>query len=158
MGVQGYIKLLSDRRVREQAIRPKTTLALFLIKELFKYLADGLRKLGEKHGEKVLATTKNQISLGESFLLLFSVLLFYFLAMSLSSIKAEALKVSSSSLERDPTEIGSMLFTRFVSGTRYVQRPVFLSKLVEGAVFLESLYQGNQIQLDFTHSKIGVLI
>ncbi|XP_065828040.1 O-phosphoseryl-tRNA(Sec) selenium transferase-like [Oscarella lobularis] len=86
MGVQGYIKLLSDRR------------------ELFKYLADGLRKLGEKHGEKVLATTKNQISL----------------AMSLSSIKAEALKVSSSSLERDPTEIGSMLFTRFVSGTRVI--------------------------------------
>ena len=64
-------------------------------KELFTYLHHELAKLSKKYKEKVLTTPHNSISI----------------AMSLNTIPAD-----------DATELGSMLFTRFVSGTRVVPR------------------------------------
>ncbi|XP_048237415.1 O-phosphoseryl-tRNA(Sec) selenium transferase-like [Haliotis rufescens] len=78
LGVAGYKQLLRDRKL------------------MYTYLADCLRQCAEKHGERLLDTKHNPISLG----------------MGLSP--------SSAADSRTATEIGSMLFTRFVSGTRVV--------------------------------------
>ncbi|ESO96581.1 hypothetical protein LOTGIDRAFT_143936 [Lottia gigantea] len=63
-------------------------------KELYKYLAESLQSTAEKHGEKFLNTKHNPISMG---------------------ITLDKLNMHVSA-----TEIGSMLFTRFVSGTRVI--------------------------------------
>ncbi|XP_070540300.1 O-phosphoseryl-tRNA(Sec) selenium transferase-like [Ptychodera flava] len=76
-GVKGYKKMLADR------------------KEMFKYLSEEITKVADTHGERLLKTKNNTISL----------------AMSLSQLHGDTKQV---------TELGSMLFTRFVSGTRVV--------------------------------------
>lgn len=63
-------------------------------KDCYLYLKDELSKLALKYGERVLNTPNNPISIG----------------MSLTKFGENTL---------DITQIGSMLFTRFVSGTRY---------------------------------------
>lgn len=65
-------------------------------KENYQYLASKLSEVASKHAERLLKTPHNGISMG----------------MSLSSIIVKE--------DKDVTEIGSMLFTRFVSGTRVI--------------------------------------
>ena len=77
-GKSGYKKLLADR------------------KALLPHFVEGLRKVAEKHGERLLHTPHNQISY----------------AISLESICGDD--------KERVTILGSMLFTRGVSGTRYV--------------------------------------
>ncbi|XP_062501031.1 O-phosphoseryl-tRNA(Sec) selenium transferase-like isoform X3 [Corticium candelabrum] len=92
LGASGYRKLLSQR------------------KEVYEYLSAGLSSVAESHGEKLLKTKNNPISL----------------ALSLETIVGEATKskaLAGDTDEVDPTEtteLGSMLFTRFVSGARVV--------------------------------------
>ncbi|KAK6178106.1 hypothetical protein SNE40_012935 [Patella caerulea] len=76
MGTTGYKNLLSER------------------KELCKYLTEQLQSCAVIHGERLLQTKHNPISIG----------------MTLSNLDDSI----------PPTEVGSMLFTRFVSGTRVV--------------------------------------
>ncbi|CAG2232952.1 SEPSECS [Mytilus edulis] len=78
MGSQKYKDLLKER------------------KENYQYLASKLSEVASKHGERLLQTPHNGISMG----------------MSLSSVIVKD--------DKDVTEIGSMLFTRFVSGTRVI--------------------------------------
>ncbi|XP_077992418.1 O-phosphoseryl-tRNA(Sec) selenium transferase-like [Glandiceps talaboti] len=76
-GVKGYKKMLTDR------------------KEMYKYLSEEIQKVVDVHGEKLLNTKNNTISL----------------AISLTQLQGNTKQL---------TELGSMLFTRFVSGTRVV--------------------------------------
>lgn len=76
MGTQKYKELLKER------------------KENYHYLASKLSEVAAKHGERLMKTSHNGISMG----------------MSLSSLPKDS-KI---------TEVGSMLFTRFVSGTRVI--------------------------------------
>ncbi|XP_010902955.2 O-phosphoseryl-tRNA(Sec) selenium transferase [Esox lucius] len=78
LGASGYKKLLAER------------------KEMYTYLAQELNRLAEAHGEKLLHTPHNPISL----------------AMSLDGLQAQC--------DKAVTQLGSMLFTRQVSGARVV--------------------------------------
>ncbi|XP_061921948.1 O-phosphoseryl-tRNA(Sec) selenium transferase [Entelurus aequoreus] len=78
LGASGYKKLLSDR------------------KEMYKLLAEELKTLASAHGERLLDTPHNPISL----------------AMSLNGLQASG--------NQTVTQLGSMLFTRQVSGARVV--------------------------------------
>ncbi|KAJ8007793.1 hypothetical protein DPEC_G00097880 [Dallia pectoralis] len=78
LGASGYKKLLAER------------------KEMYTYLAQELKRLAEAHGEKLLQTPHNPISL----------------AMSLDGLQAQS--------DKAVTQLGSMLFTRQVSGARVV--------------------------------------
>lgn len=64
-------------------------------KDMYKYLEEQLKQCAERHGEKLLDVKHNPISM----------------AISLPVME-----------EKEVTEIGSMLFTRFVSGARVVAR------------------------------------
>lgn len=75
MGMDNYLRLLSER------------------KEAFNYLKAELTQFAEKHGEKVLDTPNNPISLG----------------LTLTKFGDE---------RKNVTQIGSMIFTRLVSGVR----------------------------------------
>ncbi|CAN7999840.1 unnamed protein product [Ixodes hexagonus] len=75
LGTKGYVSLRNERR------------------EVLKYLTEKLIEVAEKHGERVLCTPSNRISV----------------AMSVTGDKVG-----------DVTGIGAMLFTRFVSGARVV--------------------------------------
>nr|XP_002120570.1 O-phosphoseryl-tRNA(Sec) selenium transferase [Ciona intestinalis] len=77
-------------------------------KENYSYLKQELTKLAAKHDEKLLETSHNPISM----------------AMTLSSLEAS---------NCDVTQLGSMLFTRRVTGARVVQ--TFAKKEIEGHVF-----------------------
>lgn len=80
LGVSGYKRLLQQRA------------------EMFDYLKAKLGEVAEAHGERVLATKRNTISLG----------------MTLSNL---------ATMSSDPADLkflGAMLFTRCVSGTRVV--------------------------------------
>lgn len=91
LGASGYRKLLRER------------------KEMYGHLAQELRRLAEAHGEKLLSTPHNPISL----------------AMSLDSLQARS--------DRAVTQLGSMLFTRQVSGARVV--PLGNEQVVSGYTF-----------------------
>ncbi|KAL0969904.1 hypothetical protein UPYG_G00234290 [Umbra pygmaea] len=78
LGASGYKKLLVER------------------KEMYTYLAQELKRLAEAHGERLLQTPHNPISL----------------AMSLDGLQAQS--------DKAVTQLGSMLFTRQVSGARVV--------------------------------------
>lgn len=91
LGANGYKKLLADR------------------KELYGHLAQELSALAARHGERLLKTPHNPISL----------------AMSLNHLEAH----SSSAV----TQLGSMLFTRQVSGARVV--PLGVQQTVSGHTF-----------------------
>uniref|UniRef100_A0A4W5Q922 O-phosphoseryl-tRNA(Sec) selenium transferase n=1 Tax=Hucho hucho TaxID=62062 RepID=A0A4W5Q922_9TELE len=78
LGASGYRKLLAER------------------KEMYTYLAQDLKSLAEAHGERLLHTPHNPISL----------------AMSLDGLQAQS--------DKAVTQLGSMLFTRQVSGARVV--------------------------------------
>ncbi|XP_019711749.1 O-phosphoseryl-tRNA(Sec) selenium transferase [Hippocampus comes] len=78
LGASGYKKLLSER------------------KEIYVLLAEELKKLASAHGERLLHTPHNPISL----------------AMSLDGLRADC--------DQAPTQLGAMLFTRQVSGARVV--------------------------------------
>uniref|UniRef100_A0A1E1X6Z7 O-phosphoseryl-tRNA(Sec) selenium transferase n=1 Tax=Amblyomma aureolatum TaxID=187763 RepID=A0A1E1X6Z7_9ACAR len=75
LGLSGYSRLREERRA------------------MFKYLQEKLSQVAEKHGQKVLRTPNNRISM----------------AMTVPATDPEAV-----------TGIGAMLFTRFVSGARAV--------------------------------------
>ncbi|XP_002741399.1 O-phosphoseryl-tRNA(Sec) selenium transferase-like [Saccoglossus kowalevskii] len=77
LGSKGYKKLLADR------------------KDMYKYLSQEISKVTALHGERLLNTKNNTISL----------------AISLSQLQGNTKQL---------TEFGSMLFTRFVSGTRVI--------------------------------------
>ncbi|XP_041738516.1 O-phosphoseryl-tRNA(Sec) selenium transferase isoform X1 [Coregonus clupeaformis] len=78
LGASGYRKLLAEQ------------------KEMYTYLAQELKRLAEAHGERLLHTPHNPISL----------------AMSLDGLQTQSGK--------SVTQLGSMLFTRQVSGARVV--------------------------------------
>ncbi|XP_077357353.1 O-phosphoseryl-tRNA(Sec) selenium transferase [Festucalex cinctus] len=91
LGANGYKKLLSDR------------------KEIYAFLAEELKKLASAHGERLLHTPHNPISL----------------AMSLDGLQA--------SCDQAPTQLGAMLFTRQVSGARVV--PLGKEQSISGHTF-----------------------
>lgn len=90
LGSKGYKNLLKER------------------KELFKYLGEELGKVAEKHGERLLHTPHNPISM----------------AMTVNKPDGDGKAL---------TELGSMLFTRCVSGARVV--PQGVSKDINGHHF-----------------------
>ncbi|XP_067278349.1 O-phosphoseryl-tRNA(Sec) selenium transferase [Pseudorasbora parva] len=91
LGASGYKKLLSER------------------KELYSHLAQELKALAERHGERLLHTPHNPISL----------------AMSLNHLQTHS--------NAAVTQLGSMLFTRQVSGARVV--PLGVEQTVSGHAF-----------------------
>ncbi|XP_056113811.1 O-phosphoseryl-tRNA(Sec) selenium transferase [Rhinichthys klamathensis goyatoka] len=91
LGASGYKKLLSER------------------KELYSHLAQELKALAESHGERLLHTPHNPISL----------------AMSLNRLQTHS--------NAAVTQLGSMLFTRQVSGARVV--PLGVEQTVSGHTF-----------------------
>ncbi|XP_051518743.1 O-phosphoseryl-tRNA(Sec) selenium transferase-like isoform X2 [Myxocyprinus asiaticus] len=91
LGASGYKKLLSER------------------KELYSHLAEELKALSERHGERLLHTPHNPISL----------------AMSLNCLQTHN--------DKAVTQLGSMLFTRQVSGARVV--PLGVEQTVSGHTF-----------------------
>lgn len=91
LGASGYKKLLSER------------------KELYSHLAQELKALAERHGERLLHTPHNPISL----------------AMSLNRLQTHS--------NAAVTQLGSMLFTRQVSGARVV--PLGVEQTVSGHAF-----------------------
>ncbi|XP_038130323.1 O-phosphoseryl-tRNA(Sec) selenium transferase [Cyprinodon tularosa] len=91
LGAKGYKKYLSER------------------KEIYSFLAEELRSLASAHGERLLHTPHNPISL----------------AMSLDGLQA--------SCSQAVTQLGSMLFTRQVSGARVI--PLCKEQTVSGYTF-----------------------
>ncbi|XP_051571396.1 O-phosphoseryl-tRNA(Sec) selenium transferase isoform X2 [Myxocyprinus asiaticus] len=91
LGASGYKKLLSER------------------KELYSHLAQEVKALAERHGERLLHTPHNPISL----------------AMSLNCLQTRS--------DQAVTQLGSMLFTRQVSGARVV--PLGVEQTVSGHTF-----------------------
>ncbi|XP_034020534.1 O-phosphoseryl-tRNA(Sec) selenium transferase [Thalassophryne amazonica] len=91
LGTSGYKKLLSER------------------KEIYSFLALELKNLASTHGERLLHTPHNPISL----------------AMSLDGLQANS--------EKAVTELGSMLFTRQVSGARVI--PLGKEQTISGHTF-----------------------
>ncbi|KAG5261436.1 hypothetical protein AALO_G00304500 [Alosa alosa] len=91
LGASGYRKLLSER------------------KEMYNHLAHELSTLAQQHGERLLHTPHNPISM----------------AMSLSGLQAHS--------DQAVTQLGSMLFTRQVSGARVV--PLGVEQMVSGQLF-----------------------
>uniref|UniRef100_A0A8C5LSZ2 O-phosphoseryl-tRNA(Sec) selenium transferase n=1 Tax=Leptobrachium leishanense TaxID=445787 RepID=A0A8C5LSZ2_9ANUR len=91
LGAKGYQDLLKER------------------KEMFAYLSSELKKLSERHNERLLKTPNNPISL----------------ALSLRNLSEK----SSTAV----TQLGSMLFTRQVSGARVV--PLGTSQTINGYDF-----------------------
>ncbi|XP_052003790.1 O-phosphoseryl-tRNA(Sec) selenium transferase [Xyrauchen texanus] len=91
LGASGYKKLLTER------------------KELYSHLAQEVKALAERHGERLLHTPHNPISL----------------AMSLNHLKTCS--------DQAVTQLGSMLFTRQVSGARVV--PLGVEQTVSGHTF-----------------------
>ncbi|XP_051898506.1 O-phosphoseryl-tRNA(Sec) selenium transferase isoform X1 [Pristis pectinata] len=91
LGVNGYKRLLKER------------------KEMFTYLSNEIKKLSETHGERLLETSNNTVSL----------------AMSLKRFHEHN--------DKSVTQLGSMLFTRLVSGARVV--PVRSKQNINGYTF-----------------------
>ncbi|XP_063321243.1 O-phosphoseryl-tRNA(Sec) selenium transferase [Pelmatolapia mariae] len=91
LGVSGYKKYLSER------------------KEIYSFLAEQLKSLASAHGERLLHTPHNPISL----------------AMSLDGLQANS--------DKAVTQLGSMLFTRQVSGARVI--PLGKEQTVSGHAF-----------------------
>ncbi|XP_013859837.1 O-phosphoseryl-tRNA(Sec) selenium transferase [Austrofundulus limnaeus] len=91
LGARGYKKYLSDR------------------KEIYLFLAQELKALASAHGERLLHTPHNPISL----------------AMSLDGLQASS--------DQAVTQLGSMLFTRQVSGARVI--PLGKEQVVNGHTF-----------------------
>uniref|UniRef100_A0A665XF18 O-phosphoseryl-tRNA(Sec) selenium transferase n=1 Tax=Echeneis naucrates TaxID=173247 RepID=A0A665XF18_ECHNA len=91
LGASGYKKLLSER------------------KEIYFFLAQELKSLASAHGERLLHTPHNPISL----------------AMSLDGLQADS--------DKAVTQLGSMLFTRQVSGARVV--PLGKEQTISGHTF-----------------------
>lgn len=91
LGASGYKRLLSER------------------KEIFSFLAQELKSLASAHGERLLHTPHNPISL----------------AMSLSGFQGDD--------DKAVTQLGSMLFTRQVSGARVI--PLGKEQTIGGHTF-----------------------
>ncbi|KAM9836702.1 O-phosphoseryl-tRNA(Sec) selenium transferase isoform 1-T1 [Aulostomus maculatus] len=91
LGVNGYKKLLSER------------------KEIYAFLGQELKNLAAAHGERLLHTPHNPISL----------------AMSLDGLQARC--------DKAVTQLGSMLFTRQVSGARVI--PLGREQTISGHTF-----------------------
>ena len=115
MGTSGYKELMDERR------------------ENYKLLKDEMCKVAEKYGERVLETKNNPISIGN--INFFSICciftkkkLLFFSAMTLSSIGDP-----DDPKGKSISEIGSMLFTRGVSGARVITGKD--TKVIEGYTF-----------------------
>ena len=85
-----------------------------LSQDNYEYLKQKLEEVATKHGERVLVTPKNPISIG----------LCYFTKTQSRDVSHSSLSHTAVSLSSLPhkevnwTEFGSMLFTKCVSGTR----------------------------------------
>lgn len=114
LGASGYKKLLSER------------------KELYGHLAHELKALAEKHGERLLHTPHNPISL----------------AMSLNSLQGRS--------DKAVTQLGSMLFTRQVSGARVI--PLGVEQTVSGHTFQGFMSHANSYPCPYLNaaSAIGI--
>ncbi|XP_043918111.1 O-phosphoseryl-tRNA(Sec) selenium transferase isoform X2 [Protopterus annectens] len=101
-------------------------------KELHSYLASELKKLAESYGERVLETKNNPISL----------------AISLKSFDGRQ--------DKSVTQLGSMLFTRQVSGARVV--PLGCSQTVSGYTFQGFMSHSNSYPCAYLNaaSAIGI--
>ncbi|KAG8591603.1 hypothetical protein GDO81_000233 [Engystomops pustulosus] len=101
-------------------------------KELFAYLANELKTLAAKHNERLLDTPQNPISL----------------AMSLKNMNDKGTSAI--------TQLGSMLFTRQVSGARVV--PLGTSQTVSGHVFKGFMSHSNDYPCAYLNaaSAIGI--
>ncbi|XP_071982092.1 O-phosphoseryl-tRNA(Sec) selenium transferase isoform X1 [Engystomops pustulosus] len=101
-------------------------------KELFAYLANELKTLAAKHNERLLDTPHNPISL----------------AMSLKNMNDKGASAI--------TQLGSMLFTRQVSGARVV--PLGTSQTVSGHVFKGFMSHSNDYPCAYLNaaSAIGI--
>lgn len=110
LGRDGYMKMVKER------------------KESFEYLRDKLSSVAIKHGERMLVSKKNPISL----------------AMTLENFGENV------------TMIGSMLFTRCVSGARIV--PMNETKKIDGHEFLNwgSHHSNNAIPYITAAAAIGI--
>lgn len=114
LGVNGYKRLLKER------------------KEMFSYLSSEIKKLSEAHGERLLETPNNPVSL----------------AMSLTRFHERS--------DRAVTQLGSMLFTRLVSGARVV--PVGTKQDINGYTFQGFMSHTNCYQCPYLNaaSAIGI--
>ncbi|XP_072262472.1 O-phosphoseryl-tRNA(Sec) selenium transferase [Pyxicephalus adspersus] len=101
-------------------------------KEMFTYLSSELKALAEKHNERLLETVHNPISL----------------AMSLKNLNDEGGTAI--------TQLGSMLFTRQVSGARVV--PLGTSQTVNGYAFKGFMSHSNNYPCAYLNaaSAIGI--
>ncbi|XP_068134364.1 O-phosphoseryl-tRNA(Sec) selenium transferase [Hyperolius riggenbachi] len=114
LGASGYKNLLTER------------------KEMFAYLSSELKELATKHGERLLETQHNPISM----------------AMSLKSLNDKGGTAI--------TQLGSMLFTRQVSGARVV--PLGSSQTVNGYDFKGFMSHSNDYPCAYLNaaSAIGI--
>ncbi|XP_053560060.1 LOW QUALITY PROTEIN: O-phosphoseryl-tRNA(Sec) selenium transferase [Bombina bombina] len=99
-------------------------------KEMFVYLSNELEKLATTHNERLLNTPHNPISL----------------AMSLNNLD----EVSGTSV----TQLGSMLFTRQVSGARVVARGT--SQTINGYIFNGFMSHSNSYQCAYLNAASAV--
>ncbi|GAB5570906.1 O-phosphoseryl-tRNA(Sec) selenium transferase isoform X2 [Prionailurus iriomotensis] len=124
LGSNGYKKLLKERKslvqhwghgfllcARHQSHKNDdlATLSSSLLEEMFSYLSSQLKKLSETYNERLLHTPHNPISL----------------AMTLKTLGEDE--------DKAVTQLGSMLFTRQVSGARVV--PLGSVQTVSGYTF-----------------------
>uniref|UniRef100_A0A8C6LIZ1 O-phosphoseryl-tRNA(Sec) selenium transferase n=1 Tax=Nothobranchius furzeri TaxID=105023 RepID=A0A8C6LIZ1_NOTFU len=114
LGASGYKKYLSER------------------KEIYSFLAQELKNLASAHGERLLHTPRNPISL----------------AMSLDGLQASS--------DQAVTQLGSMLFTRQVSGARVI--PLGKEQVVNGRTFCGFMSHSNSYPCPYLNaaSAIGI--
>ncbi|XP_048398642.1 O-phosphoseryl-tRNA(Sec) selenium transferase isoform X1 [Stegostoma tigrinum] len=112
LGVNGYKRLLKER------------------KEMFTYLSTELKKLAEAHGERLLETSHNPISL----------------AMSLKRFHEHK--------DKAVTQLGSMLFTRLVSGARVV--PVGSEQIINGYTFQGFMSHTNRYPCPYLNAASAI--
>uniref|UniRef100_A0A1A8R7P0 O-phosphoseryl-tRNA(Sec) selenium transferase n=1 Tax=Nothobranchius pienaari TaxID=704102 RepID=A0A1A8R7P0_9TELE len=114
LGAGGYKKYLSER------------------KEIYSFLAQELKNLASAHGERLLHTPHNPISL----------------AMSLDGLQASS--------DQAVTQLGSMLFTRQVSGARVI--PLGKEQVVNGRTFCGFMSHSNSYPCPYLNaaSAIGI--
>nr|XP_015200776.1 PREDICTED: O-phosphoseryl-tRNA(Sec) selenium transferase isoform X1 [Lepisosteus oculatus]XP_015200777.1 PREDICTED: O-phosphoseryl-tRNA(Sec) selenium transferase isoform X1 [Lepisosteus oculatus]XP_015200778.1 PREDICTED: O-phosphoseryl-tRNA(Sec) selenium transferase isoform X1 [Lepisosteus oculatus]XP_015200779.1 PREDICTED: O-phosphoseryl-tRNA(Sec) selenium transferase isoform X1 [Lepisosteus oculatus]XP_015200780.1 PREDICTED: O-phosphoseryl-tRNA(Sec) selenium transferase isoform X1 [Lepisos len=129
LGANGYRKLLKQRKVFSTC---SSTFQRFAVQEMYTNLAEELKKLAETHGERLLETSHNPISL----------------AMSLCSLEKQN--------DRAVTQLGSMLFTRQVSGARVVPRGT--EQTVSGYTFKGFMSHANDYPCPYLNaaSAIGI--
>lgn len=103
----------------------------FWPQEIYSFLAEELKSLAAAHGERLLHTPHNPISLGKAAITkpLAREILLAALTFCPSSPIALSLDGLQASSDKAVTHLGSMLFTRQVSGARYTTHSIRLCQL-----------------------------